>query len=278
MLARIIADALAPQGVRVIVDYKPGGSGVIAINALLAAPPDGRTLMVSAQNVLTEVPLVVKTNFDTLRDLKPIAEVGRASLVLITHPGVPAANLGEFIAYARTQPGKLSYASYSTGTASHYAGLMLNQKAHIDLQHVPYRGSPPALIDLVAGQLPIMFDGMPTALPFVRSAKVRALAVSSPQRSSLLPHVPTFVELGYPDIEFTNWIGVIASGRIAPELAARLNAEIIKAVAAPKIRERLVDAGFDLSPGSTVADLQQSVRKDYERNAGIVKAFNIRFD
>ena len=276
ILARIIADALSQQGVRAIVDYKPGGSGVIAINALLAAPADGRTLMVSAQNVLTEVPLVMKTPFDALRDLRPIAEVGRASLVLITHPSVPAVNLTELIDYARTQRGKLNYASYSTGTASHFAGLMLNQKAGIDLQHVPYRGSAPALADLAAGQLSMMFDGMPTALQFVRSGRVKALAVSGQQRSALLPQVPTFAELGYSDIQFTNWIGVIGSGRIAPELAARLNAEIIKAVTAPKVRERLMEAGFELSPVSTPAELQQSVRRDYERNARIVKAFDIK--
>ena len=199
VLARIVGEALSAQiGQPVVVDNKPGGGGAIAVNALLAAPPDGQTLLVGAQNVLTEVPLVLKVGFDPLRDLKPVASIGRGGLVLVANPSVPAGSLKELVEYAKANRGKLSYASYSPGTASHYAGLMLNQKAGIDLQHVPYKGSPPALTDVVAGQLALMFDGMPTALPFVRAGKLKALAVTSRDRSPLLPQVPTFAELGYP--------------------------------------------------------------------------------
>ena len=169
VLARIVGEALSAQiGQPVVVDNKPGGGGAIAVNALLAAAPDGQTLLVGAQNVLTEVPLVLKVGFDPLRDLKPVASIGRTGLVLVANPSVPAGSLKELVEYAKANRGKLSYASYSPGTASHYAGLMLNQKAGIDLQHVPYKGSPPALTDVAAGQLALMFDGIPTALPFVR--------------------------------------------------------------------------------------------------------------
>jgi tripartite-type tricarboxylate transporter receptor subunit TctC len=248
------------------------------VNALLGAAPDGHTLMVSAQNVLTEVPLVLKVGFDPLRDLKPVAEIGRGGLVLVANLGVPAASVQELIGYAKANRGKLSYASYSPGTASHYAGLMLNQKTGIDLQHVPYKGSPPALTDLVAGQLPLMFDGMPTALPLVRAGKLKALAVTSRDRSPLLPAVPTFAELGYPDIVLVNWVGVTASAKLTPGLAPKIHSEIIKVAADPKTRARLAEVGFEPSPPSTPAELERSVRADYERNAGIVKTFNIRFE
>ena len=279
VLARIVGEAVTPQiGQPVIVDNRPGGGGAIAIGALLAAAPDGTTLLVGPQSVLTEVPLVLKVSYDPQRDLKAVAEVGRAGLVFVAHPAVPAATVAAVVAYAKANRGKLSYASYSPGTASHYAGLMLNHAAGIDLVHVPYRGSPPALTDLVAGQVPLMFDGLPTALPLLRAGKLKALALASAARSPLLPQVPTFVEAGYPDLEFTNWVGVIASAKMAPDLVARINTAVIKAAATPKARERLAETGFEPSPPSTPADLDARARADYARNARIVKTFNIKFE
>jgi tripartite-type tricarboxylate transporter receptor subunit TctC len=279
VLARIVGETLAAQiGQPVIVDNKPGAGGAIAVGAVLAAAPDGQTLLVGAQNVLTEVPLVLKVNFDPLKDLKPVAEIGRGGLVLVANAKLPAGTVPELIAYAQANRGKLSYASYSPGTASHYAGLILNQKAGMDLQHVPYKGSPPALTDLVAGQLPLMFDGIPTALPLVRAGKLKALAVTSRHRSALLPKVPTFAELGYPDIEFTNWVGVIGAAKLPPELAAKIHAALVRTLEAPQVRSRLADAGFEPAPPSTPAELERSVRADHERNAAIVRTFHIRFE
>jgi len=279
VLARIVGEALAAEiGQPVIVDNKPGAGGAIAVNALLAAAPDGQTLLFGSQNVLTETPLVLRVNFDPLQDAKPVAEFGRGGLVLVANASVPAASLGQLVDYAKANRGKLSYASYSPGTASHYAGLILNEKAGIDLQHVPYKGSPPALTDVTAGQLPLMFDGMPTALPLLRAGKLKAIAITSRTRSPLLPQVPTFLELGYPDIAFTNWIGVIASAKMAPERIANVHAVLVKTLATPKMRSRLAETGFEASPPSTPLALEQSVRADYQRNAAIVKAFNIRFE
>jgi tripartite-type tricarboxylate transporter receptor subunit TctC len=279
VVARIGGEALSAEiGQPVIVDNRPGGGGAIAVNALLTAPADGQTLLVGAQNVLTEVPLVLKVGFDPLRDVKPVAEMGRVVLVLVANRSLPVGDLKGLVAYARANRGKLSYASYSPGTASHYAGLILNQRAGIDLQHVPYKGSPPALTDVVAGQLPLMFDGMPTALPFVRAGKLKALAVTGGKRSPLLPDVPTFAELGYADIEFTNWIGAIASAKLPADLTARINGTLVKSLQAPKVRSRLADAGLEPSPPSTPSDLERSVRADHARNAAIVAEFNIRFE
>jgi tripartite-type tricarboxylate transporter receptor subunit TctC len=277
--ARIVAERIAASiGQPVIVENKPGGGGAIAIHALMSAPADGQTLFVGAQNVLTEVPLVLKVSFDPFKDLKPVAEMARSSLVLVAHPGFKADTPKEVIAYARANPGKVSYASYSAGTVSHYAGLVLNKNAGIDLMHVPYKGSPPALQDVVGGQVALMFDGLVTSLPLIRSGKLKAIAIASRARSSLLPQVPTFVELGYADFEFGNWIGAIASARMSPELLERINGEIVKAVSAQDLRSRLAGLGFEQAPPSTPAQLDLSVRSDYERNAGIVKAFDIKFE
>jgi tripartite-type tricarboxylate transporter receptor subunit TctC len=279
VLARVLSEQVGEQMKQpVVVDNRPGGGGAIAVNALLGAAPDGQTLMVTASNVLVEIPLVLKLPYDPIKDLSLVAEVARASMILVANPSVPANSLQEIIAYAKSNRGKLSFASYSTGTASHYAGLILNQKAGLDLLHVPYKGSPPALADVMSGQVPLMFDGLVTSLPLVKSGKIKAYAVASRVRSAQLPNVPTFAELGYPDIEFGNWIGVVANGKMAPELLARINAEVAKAAAAPKLRDRLVNLGFETPPPMTAAQLAQSVRADYERNAGIVKVFNVKLE
>jgi tripartite-type tricarboxylate transporter receptor subunit TctC len=277
--ARIVAERISAS-IRqpVIVENKPGGGGAIAIHALVSAPADGQALFVGAQNVLTEVPLVLKVGFDPFKDLKPVAEMARSSLVLVSHPGVKADTLQKLIAFAKANPGRVTYASYSAGTVSHYAGLVLNKNAGSDLLHVPYKGSPPALQDVVGGQVPLMFDGLVTSLPLIKSGKLRALAIASRARADLLPQVPTFAELGYPDLEFGNWIGAIASAKMSPELIARINSEIVKTVASQDVRSRLAGLGFEQSPPSTAAQLDRSVRLDYERNAGIVKAFNIKFE
>jgi tripartite-type tricarboxylate transporter receptor subunit TctC len=277
--ARIVAEQISKNiGQPVIVENKPGGGGAIGVQAVLSAPADGQTLFFGAQNVLTEVPLVLKVAFDPFKDLKPVAEVARSTLVLVASPDLKANGLKEIISYAKANPGKVSYASYSAGTVSHYAGLVLNQRAGIDLLHVPYKGSPPGLQDVMGGQIPLMFDGIVTSLPLIKSGKLKAVAVAGRSRSNLLPQTPTFVELGYADFEFSNWIGAIASSRLPADKTARINTEIVKAAAAPDVRNRLVGLGFEQSPPSTPAQLEKSARADYDRNAAIVKQFNIRFE
>jgi tripartite-type tricarboxylate transporter receptor subunit TctC len=184
----------------------------------------------------------------------------------------------ELVAYAASHPGKLAYASYSPGTASHFAGLVLNQKAGIDLQHVPYKGSPPGLSDVMGGQVALMFDGMPTSLALVRGGKLRALAVAAPQRSPLMAQVPTFAELGYPDVAFTNWLGVIASAKVPAATRERIHAALMQAMESPELRARLADAGLEPSPRTSTAELEKSVAADHARSARLVRDFNIKPD
>jgi len=279
VMARVVGAQLSPRvGQPVIVDYRPGVGGALAVQAVLDAVPDGHTLLFTGSSVLTESPHVLELRYDPLTDLRPVADLGRAYLLAIAHPAVPAGNLGELIAYAKRNPRKLSYASYGPGTAAHYAGLIFNRKEGIDLQHVPYRGSPPALADVIAGQVPLMFDGIVTSLPHIRSGKVKAFAISSRSRSSLLPQVPTFAELGYPEIDFANWIGVAASARMTPALAAAINRELHALVATPSVRSRLIELGFEETPAATPERLAAMVRAEFERNARIVKSFSITFE
>jgi tripartite-type tricarboxylate transporter receptor subunit TctC len=279
VMARLVGAQLSPRlGQPVIVDHRPGGGGALAVHAVLDAVPDGHTLLFTGSSVLTESPHVLALKYDTLTDLRPVADLGRAYLLAIAHPALPANSLNELIAYAKRNPRKLSYASYGPGTVAHYAGLIFNRKEGIDLQHVPYKGSPPALADVMAGHVPVMFDGIVTSLPHIRSGKVKAFAISSRGRSNLLPQVPTFAELGYPEIDFANWIGVAASARMSPALAATINRELRALVATPAVRSRLLELGFEETPASTPGELAAMVRAEFERNARIVKAFNITFE
>ncbi|MEC3764098.1 Bug family tripartite tricarboxylate transporter substrate binding protein [Cupriavidus sp. SS-3] len=277
VLARLLADQLsADLGHPVVVDNKPGAGGGIAITTMLAAPADGQTIMVTASNVLTEIPHVLKQPFDPLKDVRPVAAVARSRMVMIGAPGLPAKDLKGLVSYARANPGKLSFASYSAGTASHYAGMIMNQKAGLDLQHVPFAGSAPALTQVMGNQIAVMYDGMVTSLPMIRAGKVQVYAVASKSRSALLPQVPTFAEMGYPDMEFSNWVGVIASSKLSPELAEKIHAAAYKAAASAKVRDRMEALGYEPLPAQPLPQLNESVRMEFERNAGIVKAFNIQ--
>ncbi|WER47074.1 tripartite tricarboxylate transporter substrate binding protein [Cupriavidus sp. WKF15] len=277
VMARLLADQLsADLGQPVIVDNKPGAGGGIAINTLLAAPADGQTIMVTATNVLTEVPHVMKASYDTMKDIRPVAAVARSRMVLVGAPTLPAKDLPSLVSYVKANPGKLSFASYSAGTASHYAGMIMNQKAGMDLQHVPFAGSGPALAQVMGGQIAVMYDGMVTSLPMIKAGKVQAYAVASRNRSPLLPQVPTFAELGYADMDFSNWIGVITSAQVPVELAQKIQSAAYKAAATPKVHDRMEALGYEPMAAQTLPQLSQSLRAEYERNGQIVKAFDIK--
>ncbi|WP_252374455.1 tripartite tricarboxylate transporter substrate binding protein [Hydrogenophaga sp. 2FB] len=279
VLARVLAAELAAGiGQPVVVDNKPGAGGSIAVNTLLAAPADGQTIMVSANNVLTEIPLVMKTAFDPLKDVRAVGMFARADLVLVSAPNFPAPDLKALIAYVKANPGKVDFASYSTGTVSQYAGMILNRRAGLDMQHVPFAGSPPALAQLMGGQIPLMFDGVVSSLPYIHAGKIKPYAVASKKRSVHLPQVPTFGERGYPELDFSNWFSVLVSAKMSPALLDRISSAVLKAGAAPKVHARLLELGFEPAEALSPAQLEESLRLDFERNAAIVKAFDIRLN
>ena len=262
-----------------IVENKPGAGGAIAVQALNAAPPDGQTIMVTASNILTEIPLVMKTNFDPVKDVKPVTMVGRANMVLVAAATVPANDVKGLVNYLKTSKGgKGSFASYSAGTSSHYAGVIFAKKAGLDLAHVPFPGSPPALQQLMGGQIDIMFDGMATSLPQIKGGKLKPYAVASKTRSVHLPDVPTTAEVGFAEIDVSNWVGTVVSSKVPADLIGKINIATVKAAMSPKVRDRLIGAGFEPTISDSPDKLAQMVKADYERNAQIVKTFNIRLD
>jgi tripartite-type tricarboxylate transporter receptor subunit TctC len=249
---------------------------VIGIQALLQAPADGQTLMVTVSNVLTEIPHVIKTPYDPLVDIRPIAAIARSTMVMIGAPSFPPADLKSVIDYGKANGASLSFASYSSGTASQYAGMIFGQKTGLSMVHVPFAGSPPALQQVMGGHVPVMFDGMVTSLPLIQSQKIKPYAVASKARSPYLPNVPTFTELGFPEMDFGNWAGVVASAKLPPAIVEKVNAAVLKAAASPKVRDRLTSAGFEVGIVLTSDALAQATRVESERNAVIVKTFDIK--
>ncbi len=279
VIARLVADQLtADLGQPMVVDNRPGAGGAIAVQALRAAPADGQTVMVIASNVLTEIPHVLKGGFDPLKDVKPVGIVARGNLVMIAAPNVPAKDFKGFMAYAKKNPGSLGFASYSAGTISHYAGMILNQKAGLDLQHVPFQGSPPALAQVMGGQIPMMFDGYATSRNLIATGKVQGYAVAGKHRLSQLPEVPTLTELGYPDLDFSNWMGVIVSSSMPAELQEKIHKAVRNVALNPKFRGRMFATGFEGAEDWSVQQLTQAAKTEFERNAAIVKQFNIQLN
>jgi tripartite-type tricarboxylate transporter receptor subunit TctC len=276
VMARVLAEQMAKDlGQPFIVDNKPGAGGGIGIQALLNSPPDGHTLMVTASNVLTEIPHVMKVSFDPLKDVRPVYAVARVRNLLVSSSKLPAQDFAGLVAYLKANPGKYSYASHSPGTASHYAGLYLSQVNGLDLQHIPFAGAPPALTQLMSGEVTVMFDNIITSTPLVAAGKLRAYGIGGATRHPNLPQVPTFVELGRPELDYTNWFGFVASSKLPDAQAERIARAVQKAAEVPAVREKLMSLGFEMAPPQSPAELSQAVRAEFERNAAIVKKFNI---
>ncbi|MES2483401.1 MAG: tripartite tricarboxylate transporter substrate binding protein, partial [Pseudomonadota bacterium] len=278
VIARAVADALQRSaGQPVVVDNKPGAGGIIAVEAMLSAPKDGHTFVLSANSLVMEVPHLLKLRYDVFTDLAAVAELARVPLVLVTDPRLPIRNVAEMVAYVKAHPGKTSYASYSAGTLSHIKGAQFNRATGTDMQHVGYKGSPPALQDVMAGQVQFMFDGMGTSVPLVKAGKLRALAVTSPTRSPLLPEVPTLAELGYGDLTQTMGTGIWSTPDVPAAVRNQLRAEIMKALAVPALREQLRALAMEPgNPNQTSEDFTKVLKQEYERTGQLLKSIDYK--
>lgn len=277
IVARLMGDLLAKEiGQPVIVEPKPGAGGILAVNELSQSPRDGHTLLVGVNSLVSEIPHIVKTKVDMAKEIVPLAELARGGLVLVAHPGVPARTLPELIAYAKTRPGQLNYASYSAGTLSHVLGLQLNKAAQVELVHVGYKGSTPALQDVMGGHVPLMFDGIATSLPLLKGGRIKAFAVSTPKRLSLLPDVPTFAELGYPQLEAVGWMGLWCKPEVPAALQQRVREAALKAMAQAGVRERLAEVGFEPGLARSMEEMNKGLRADYERMGSLLKAIDFK--
>jgi tripartite-type tricarboxylate transporter receptor subunit TctC len=279
IVARTLAEGLTPLlGQPVIVDNKAGAMGAIGTQDLLQSPHDGYTFMVGVNGLVTEVPHVVKSRVDMFKDVKPLVQLSQTGLVLVGSPSLPASNLKDVIAYVKAHPGKVNYASYSTGTMSHTMGLELNKLAGLDMTHVGYKGSPPALQDLMGGHVALMFDGPATSIPLIKGGKVKALAVSAPKRLAVLPDVPTFTELGYPQISDIAWVGLWTTPDVPAEVQAKVREATLKVLQQPKVIERFKEQGQDVGLPLTPDELSKSLRAASDKHSANLKAIGFKPD
>jgi tripartite-type tricarboxylate transporter receptor subunit TctC len=271
ILARMLAPPLsAALGQPVIVENKAGASGNIGTEFVARAKPDGYTLLLGNNTGVVINPNLYKLAIDPSHDLAPVMLVALVPSVLYVHPSVPANNLAEFVALVKRSPGKYAFASAGSGSPQHLAGEMLKLAYGLDLVHVPYKGSGPAITDVVSGQMPIGFESTVVLMPFVESGRVRPLATTGASRSISLPNVPTMMESGVADFDLTNWYGMFAPAGTPKEIVERLNAELRKAVATPELRERLVKMGSGVVPG-TADEFASFIKSEVPRAAAVVR-------
>jgi len=276
ILARLVAEPMSKDlGQPIVVDNKVGAGGAIAVQDIMQSPHDGYTLLVGVSSLVSEVPHIVKLKFDMSRELRPLAELGRAGLVLVGNPSLPASNMKELVAYAKGKPG-LSYASYSPGSLSHVMGQQLNKAAGIELTHVGYKGSTAALTDVMGNHVPLMFDGVPTSLPLIKGGKIKAFAVSAPARLPQLPDVPTFREAGYPQLEALAWMGLWSSPDVPAAVQQRVRAAALKALADPSLRAKVLETGFDAGQPRTTDEMQKGLLADYDRVGAVLNAIGFK--
>lgn len=277
IVARLLADGLQKEwGQPVIVDAKPGAAGMIAMADFLGQPADGHTLLVSVNALVTEIPHVIKLRFDPFKDVKPLADLARSGLVMVGNPALPAKNVAELVTYAKANPGKLSYASYSAGTVSHTMGLGLNKAAGIDLNHVPYKGSPPALQDVMGGHVALMFDGPATSIPMIKGGKIKAFAVSGPKRNPALPDVPTFAEQGFPMIDDVAWMGLWIKPDMPMDLQARIRQATLKVMAQAALQARLIELGSEPGSTATPEELTRSLQAASDKQGATLRALGVK--
>jgi tripartite-type tricarboxylate transporter receptor subunit TctC len=275
--ARILAIRLSTTlGQTVVIDNRPGGSGMIGAQAVAQAEPDGYTVLYDASAFAVN-PALRKMAFDPAKDLVPVSLAVTVPNIFVVPPNAPYKTVQEFVDYARKNPGKLTYASYGAGSAAHLIGELLKARAGIDLLHVPYKGGAPALTDLMGGQVDSYFANAASGLSYVKSGKLRALAVTSGKRMAAMPDVPTLAESGFKDFEVLEWNGFFVPKGTPNEVVARLAKEVQAAVKDPATRQKLEGLGLD-PVGSTPQEFGKFVQAEMARWAGLVKSNRITVD
>ena len=265
ILGRIVAQKLSDTlRQQVIIDNRAGASGMIGSEIVARAGADGHTLLICFTTHVTNPSLFAKMPYDTVRDFAPVAMVGVIPSVLVLHPSIPSQSVKEFIAYAKERPGKLNYGSAGSGSATHLSSVLFQSMTGTRMVHVPYKGSAPALTDLLAGQVTLMFGNMASAMPHVRGGKLRALAVTSAKRSAAAPELPTIAETGLPGYEATSWFALFAPARTPEGIVSKLNAEVNALLKLPDVKERMLGLGADsiaLSPRELGAYVETEIVK-----------------
>jgi tripartite-type tricarboxylate transporter receptor subunit TctC len=279
VVARIMAQELGRAlGQPVVVENRAGASGNLGADFVAKAAPDGYTLfMGSASSLGANAALFRNLPYDPRRDFAPVRLMGLQPNVIVVHPSLPVTDVAELIAYARANPGKLNFGTAGSGSAQHVAGDMFRRMAEIDMVHVPYRGGAPALSDLIAGQLQLMFETLPTAVEPIAAGQLRALAVTMPERVARLPNLPTVAESGLPGYVSRGWMGIVAPAGTDPHIIARLANESEAIIAIPAVRQRLLGLGLEMIPSSP-AQFSAFIREEVASYQEVVSRMGIQLD
>ncbi len=278
IVARMLGDKLGESMKQsFVVDNRPGASNTIAADFTAKSPPDGYTLLVATTTGQAIAPHLMKLNFDTLKDLTPVALVMVVPNVLVVGPSVTAKDVKELVAQMKAKPDSFNYASSGAGSTQHLAGEAFKKLAGVQMTHIPYKGSAQAHADLLGGQAQIMFDTTSSAIGQIKGGKLRALAVTSPKRSPELPDVPTLAEAGFPGLEMTTWYGVFAPAATPKEVVAKLYTELMAALKSPDVQKRII--GLAGEPGNmTSAEFAELNRADYERYGKLIRDAGVKLE
>ena len=274
---RAVAQKLADTfGQQIVIDNRTGAGGVIGTETAARAVPDGYTLVIGGTGTLALSPhLHRKLSYDPVRDFSPVTMLIASPYVIVVHPSVPANSVRELIALAKAKPGQINYASGGAGSAPHFASEMFNTAAGVKLTHVPYKGSTPGVIDLIGGQVQVMFTGIPSVLAYIKSNRVRALAVTGKTRTTALPDVPTVIESGVPGYVVSPWFGLLVPARTPPAIIATLHRETVKVLRAPALLERFATEGVD-PVGDTPEHFAAYIKEEIVKWGKVVKDTGMR--
>jgi tripartite-type tricarboxylate transporter receptor subunit TctC len=278
ILARTIGQKLTEAwGQQVLVDNRPGAGGNIGTDLAAKSPPDGYTIVMATAALPISVSVYSKLPFDPVKDFTPVSLLTQTPLVLVVNPSVPANSVKELIALAKSKPGEITFASSGNGTSHQLAGEMLKTTTGVKIVHVPYKGSAPAHVDLMGGQVTMMFDNIVAVLPHIKTGKLKPLAVTTPKRSPALPDVPTMPETGVPGFEATAWFGVLAPAGTPKEIIDKLNSEMVKILNMPDVKERFTSQGAEIA-GSTPEEFAAFMKTEIEKWAKVAKESGARAD
>jgi tripartite-type tricarboxylate transporter receptor subunit TctC len=278
IMARLLGRHLSARiGQQIVIDNRPGASGILGSEVVSRAAPDGYTLLIANVSLVVNPFLYPKMPYDPLTDFMPVTMVNSAPLLLVVHPSIAAKSVTELLTYAKSHPGQLNYGSGGLGSTPYLAAELFKSLSGIDVLHVPYKGGAPALSDLVGGQLSFMIENMPGTMPYVMAGTLRAIAITSPQRSPLVPELPTMIEAGVPGYEMSGWNGIFAVKGTPPEIVEKLHSEVAKILHAPEVRRELTALGAE-PVGDTPDEFGAFLKADMARWGKIIQEKGIRSD
>ena len=279
IVGRIVAQKLSETlNQQVIADNRGGASGQLAAELVAKAAPDGYTIMMAHSAAISILPsLISRLPYDAQKDFVPITLVAIGPNLLVVHPSLPVKTVKDLVALAKARPGQLQYASPGAGTVQHLAAEFFKLQAKVDMLHVPYKGSGQSIVDLIAGHVHLNFDSVPPVINYVRQGKLRAIAVTSAKRFSLLPEIPTIEESGVPGFDMSTWWGLVAPAAVSKDIVARLHGETVKLLRQPDVKERIAFVGAE-TVGNTPEEFVAYIRAEAEKYAHIVKAAKIKVD